>query len=177
MSAIKGIGFSPATLASVRRQFKTFSDKKTVKLQEATMLAAYNILSATKSKVPRYLSRLYNSYRVIQAPNRLSAKVWTNVEYAPYVEFGTKSKVSVPAEIMQYASQFMGSTKGTFKDLVEQIKLWCKRKGIPPEAAFPIALEIAIVGSNPHPHLYPAFKAEIPKFTQAIKTIMQQSER
>jgi len=176
MSTVNGIGFSDQQLAKFKGDFKRFSEKKTKKLQDATMLSAYNILKGAKERVPRYQSRLHNSLRVIQAQNRLSARVWTNVEYAPFVEFGTKSKVSIPSEIAQYAAQFIGSVKGTFKDLVDQIKVWCRRNGIPDAAAFPIALELALHGVKARPFLYPAFKAEIPKYVQAIKTIMNQEE-
>lgn len=37
-----------------------------------------------------------------------SGDVFTNVEYAPYIEFGTGSLVSVPDELKDYALQFKG---------------------------------------------------------------------
>jgi hypothetical protein len=40
----------------------------------------------------------------------LSAEVGTNVEYAPFVEFGTGSGVSVPAGQEEFAMQFKGKT-------------------------------------------------------------------
>lgn len=172
-----GIGFSSHEMARFKNQLKRFSEKKTVKLQQATTLSAYNILSAAKSNVPRYQSRLYNSLRVIQAQNKLSARVWTNVEYAAYVEFGTKALQSVPAEIAQYASQFKGGAEGSFEELYELIKKWCKSKGIPKEAAYPITVKLVQKGQRAQPYLYPAFKSEIPKYIQAIKTIMNQEER
>jgi HK97 gp10 family phage protein len=40
----------------------------------------------------------------------LSAEVGTNVEYAPFVEFGTGSGVSIPAGQEEFAMQFKGKT-------------------------------------------------------------------
>jgi HK97 gp10 family phage protein len=40
----------------------------------------------------------------------LEAEVGTVVEYAPFVEFGTGSGVSVPAEQQEFAMQFKGKT-------------------------------------------------------------------
>jgi hypothetical protein len=40
----------------------------------------------------------------------LSAEVGTNIEYAPFVEFGTGSGVSVPAGQEEFAMQFKGKT-------------------------------------------------------------------
>ena len=38
----------------------------------------------------------------------LSAEVSANARYAPYVEWGTGSRVSVPADLAKYAIQFKG---------------------------------------------------------------------
>lgn len=47
---------------------------------------------------------------------QMSVSIWAggmgkgvNVKYAPYVEFGTGSGVSVPAELQEYAMQFKGA--------------------------------------------------------------------
>lgn len=176
MTGADGIGFSSAELQRFRQQFRKFSAKKVKKLQDATMLSGYNIQKGAKERVPRYQSRLHNSLRVLQAQNKLSVKVWTDVEYAAFVEFGTKSKVSIPAEIAQYAAQFKGSLKGSFSDLYEQMKVWVKRHGMPESAAFPVAIQIAKLGVKPQPYLYPAFKEERPKYIEAIRIIMNQEE-
>lgn len=101
--------------------------------------------SAAKSKAPRYQSRLINSIRPIASKNRLSVRVNTNVEYAPFVEFGTKSKVQVPAELAEYALQFKSKSPAN-KDIKN--------------------------GQRAQPFLYPAFKAEKSKFINAIKQLI-----
>lgn len=54
----------------------------------------------------------------------------SNVYYAPYIEFGTRSKVKVPAELNDYASQFKGKKRGDYYDFLNAILDWVKRKGI-----------------------------------------------
>jgi len=195
MSTVNGIGFSDQQLASFQKQFKRFNEKKTAKLQDATMQSLYNMLSVAKIKVPRYQNRLQDSLREKHSTNKLSGIVFTNVKYAPYVEFGTKSKVKIPAEIAQYAAQFKGKGSGDLDEFFEQIYKWVKKKNIGgnftasgkaskskssqaavSQAAWFIAMSILKKGIKAQPFLYPAFKAEIPKYVQAIKTIMNQEE-
>jgi hypothetical protein len=54
----------------------------------------------------------------------------SNVYYAPYIEFVTRSKVKVPAELNDYASQFRGKKRGDYYDFLNAILDWVKRKGI-----------------------------------------------
>lgn len=104
----------------------------------------------------------------IDQPN---ANVHNLSDYAPFVEFGTKSKVSVPAELKSYAMQFKGSKKGSFNDLLKNIERWAYRKGLPTEAVFPIALKIARDGTSAKPFLYPAFVMNKKKLEKLIKKI------
>jgi HK97 gp10 family phage protein len=39
---------------------------------------------------------------------RMSAEVYSNEEYSPYVEWGTGTRVKVPADLQKYAIQFKG---------------------------------------------------------------------
>lgn len=104
----------------------------------------------------------------IKQPN---ANVHSLTDYAPFVEFGTKSKVDVPAELKNYAMQFKGSKQGTFKDLLKNIERWAYRKGLPTEAVFPIALKIAREGTSAKPFLYPAFVMNTKKLKKILNKI------
>lgn len=86
----------------------------------------------------------------------LSYEVVVGVDYGAYVEFGTGVQVKVPPEFAQMALQFKGG-KGSFKDGLESIKDWCRGKGIPESAAWPILMSIIKNGTRPQPYLYPAF--------------------
>jgi hypothetical protein len=169
-----GIGISTQELNRFKKQVDSFNAKKTLKLQQVTELAVRNIVAEAQRNVPGYQGRLRSSLRPVMAPNKLSGKAWTNVFYAPYVEFGTKSKVQIPSELANMASQFKGSGGGTFDEFMEQITKWVKKKGMPESAAYPVAMKILKYGIKAQPYLYPAFKGEIPKYINAIKRIMNE---
>ena len=93
------------------------------------------------------------------------------VNYAPYVEFGTKKKVRVPAGYEQLARQYKGKTGKKFADLKSAIARWADKKGIPEEAVFPIAMSIAKNGVPAQPFLIPAFEGEKNKLIQRLKKV------
>lgn len=74
-------------------------------------------------------------------------------EYSAYMEWGTRLKARVPAELSAYASQFKGGTGGG--DPKKFIFAWAKRKGIDPEYWYPIFISIMRTGVNPHPYFFP----------------------
>lgn len=80
-------------------------------------------------------------------------------EYAPFQEFGTGSKVMIPSGLEGEAAKYKGGKGGTFKDFVESMKDWCRKKGIPESAAYPMAVKIIKNGLRPQPFFFaPAFK-------------------
>lgn len=74
------------------------------------------------------------------------------------MEFGTGTKVKVPAGFAEMAKQFQGKGRGNWKDALEAIKVWCKSKGIDEKAAYPILAKIIGAGINPQPFLYPSYQ-------------------
>lgn len=64
--------------------------------------------SAPRNKIIGLGGRLVGSITARQT-GELSAEVSANVKYAPYVEWGTGAKVSIPADLAKYAIQFKGS--------------------------------------------------------------------
>lgn len=92
-------------------------------------------------------------------------------EYAPYQEFGTGTKVSIPSGLEREAAKYKGGNGGTFKEFVESMKDWCSKKGIPESAAYPMAVKIIKNGLRPQPFFFaPAFKEfrELRKRVQAL---------
>jgi len=146
MSEAMVMGFSNHELERFRTQLRKFNSKKTEKLKKVTKVAIHSIASGARRRCPRHHSRLYTSIKPLISDTGLSGRVWTNVEYAPYVEFGTITKVDVPIELTEYALQFKG--RGI------------RKRG----------------GMKARPFLYPAFTAEVPKYLRAITTVMQQPE-
>ncbi len=103
----------------------------------------------------------------------LEKEVKTDKTHAPFVEFGTKSKVDIPSGLEQYAMQFK-SSGGNFADLLESIQGWCSRNNIDQEFAFPIALRIAQNGVSARPFLFPAYFKELPKIKKDLERIVNE---
>ena len=94
-------------------------------------------------------------------------------EYAGYMEFGTGTKVQVPAEFSDMAKSFQSGGKGNFKQALENINLWCKKKGIDEKAAYPILLSILRVGVNPQPFFYPAWVATKKRYVKDLENLLK----
>lgn len=116
--------------------------------------------------------------------------------YAPFVEFGTKTKVQVPAELKDFAIQFKGhgSTSFDFDEFLLSILGWVKRKGIAGRfsvktrrrlgsknqqfdedfaAAYPIALSILKKGITPQPFFFPPFLTAKKKLIKNVQKIVK----
>src|SRR5690349_3505940 len=76
-------------------------------------------------------------------------EVVSNAEYSAIMEWGSRLKVRVPADLQAYASQFKGQPKGG--DAKKFIFAWAKRVGLPEDAWWPVFLSIMRTGVNPHP--------------------------
>lgn len=97
--------------------------------------------------------------------------VYASAGYAAYQEFGTKTKVEIPAEMQEVASQFKGKklSEGKFKEAIAD---WMRRKGIPEEALWPIMAKLMSVGVNPQPFMYPGFKQGTKNLQKDIDNII-----
>ena len=106
--------------------------------------SALKIESDAKHRVPVDTGRLRSSIKT-EKFGGIGRRVYTNVEYAPYVEFGTKSRVETTISGVDYsdvAIQFKKSTGGSG-------------------------------GVSPRPYLFPAFEAEKPKLVKNLKRLMR----
>lgn len=89
----------------------------------------------------------------------LTYTISANTFYAPFIEFGTKSKFNPYPGTEEFASQYKGAKgSGTLK-LIDAIKGWVKRKGIASgkeidSAAFLIARSIYKNGISPKPFFF-----------------------
>lgn len=119
---------------------------------------AIQVESDAKKMAPKNFGKLAQSISHSKVKD-LVWKVTVNEVYGAYMEFGTGTKVKVPAEFAEIAKEFQGKkSKGNWKDALESIKIWCKSKGIDEKAAYPILAKILGAGVNPKPFLYPAYK-------------------
>lgn len=57
-------------------------------------------------------------------------RVVASAYWAPFIEFGTKRRAKIPADLTAYAAQFKGKKGGNGQGFYDSILEWVKRKGI-----------------------------------------------
>lgn len=125
----------------------------------------------------------------------LAAIVGCSVEYAAYLEFGTRSFAAeyvstLPASWQELAASKRGSGGGSFEEFVRALTEWVIRKGFAAiqtksgnasksvasisaqhQAAYLIARSILRKGIRPHPYLYPAVREHTKQLLDDLKNI------
>jgi HK97 gp10 family phage protein len=174
-----GFTFDITNISEVLGKLQSFDKKVQQDVKDEVNASALNIQSGAKRLAPVNLGQLRNSiYLKEQKVDKgFVFSVGSNASYAPYVEFGTGGKVSIPAGFEQLASGFKGKKAGTFKDMVQALTLWVRRKGIgggnDKSIAYAIAISILKKGMRPQPFLIPSFETEKPKMINNIKKAIE----
>jgi len=138
---------------------------------------AQTIATKAKRKAPSNFSELRNSIGTEKVSN-LKYTVFANAYHAPYIEFGTVKKVSVPPELTEVAAAVKGrASRGNFASMVEAIYIWGTKKKIIKKGdknhAVNIARKIMINGIAPQPFLWPSFLEVRPKLISRLQTILK----
>lgn len=162
-------------------------------VQDELANAALNIQREAAYQAPRNLGKLAQSIQVNQS-DRLAPYVFSSASYAPYIEWGTGGKVSVPAKYAQYAMQFKGKGKGTLEEMLLAIMDWVRQKGLSgtystktqrrtgnkgardfedASVAYAIALSILRKGIRPQPFFFSAVENEKPRLMKRIKALLK----
>lgn len=143
-------------IKSVIKDLERFGKVGSKEVSGITKLTAQEMAANAKAAAPSNFGKLKQS--ITEVPiDPLNYKVVVYADYGAYVEFGTGVQVEVPAEMKDVAAQFRGGRGGSFEEGLQSIKDWCRSKGIPEEAAYPIFMSILNKGIRPQPYLYPAF--------------------
>lgn len=190
---VEGIDKMIASLGKMAKKIE-------VEIAEEVNASALKIQSDAKKNAPVNLGTLRNSIQLVSTLNnkRLTYTVGTNVPYAPYIEFGTGGKVSIPSGYADFAGQFRGKKGGaTFKEMLKAIADWVSKKGLAGtysvktqrrtgsksnrssqdmKVAYAIAISILKKGLRPQPFLLPAYEAEKPKLRTKIKDILKNAK-
>lgn len=98
-------------------------------LAEEMKITADEIRDGAKRDAPVDEARVKNSISSKKISNSLF-EVVAQSSYAGYLEFGTKTKVSIPAGLESVAGQLRGSVGNAATSPYEAILGWVKRKGI-----------------------------------------------
>lgn len=121
---------------------------------------------------------------------KMTAEVTSPSKYSSFMEWGTKSKKKVPAELSSYASTLTYNKTGDYYAFLKAILEWVERKGIASrfsvkthkklshtkadnerivQAAEAIAFSIMRHGVNPHPFFF----IQMPKVEEYLKKNVQ----
>lgn len=163
-------------LDAVQKALKNLDTNLKKEVSNEINASSLNIQRNAKRLAPVNFGQLRSGINLIKSGD-LTFSVESAASYSPYVEFGTGGKVSVPADFTAYAKQFKGGKGGKFKDMVDALTLWVKRKGIgngknDKGLAFVIARSILQKGLRPQPFLIPAYEEEKPKLIQRLKKLL-----
>jgi len=190
-----GIFLNVNGMDKIFSDLKKYTEKVKVEVALEINASALNIQTNAKKNAPVNFGSLRNSIQLKEelGQGKLLYTIGSKLPYAPYVEFGTGPKVSVPSNYNDFAMQFKGNKGGTFKQMVEALMLWVKAKGITgtysvktgkrtgskqarqkqdKSAAYAIAISILRKGLRPQPFLLPAYEQEIPKLKENIKKVL-----
>jgi HK97 gp10 family phage protein len=194
------ITFELKGLNEVLNNFKQLDKKIQKQVKDEINASALKIQSDAKKLAPVNFGKLRGSIFLtkISNQNEIIYSVGTNLNYAPYVEFGTGGKVSVPAGYEDYAMQFKGQKSGTYYDFLMAIVEWIKNKGIRAgvyniktkrrignksqkfdedvRMAERIAFSILKKGIRPQPFLLPAFEQEKPKLINRLENVVKNAQ-
>ena len=160
---------------NIERLIRRLGEEGEAELDAETFATAEEIATDAKKLAPVNDGLLQQSIGVakgIDTRNVIAYSVGASAPYAGYVEFGTGSKVEVPKEFNDLAQQWKGRKGGSFKEGLESIKDWVRKKGLPEESAYPIFVKILREGSEPQPFLYPAFVLNKQEYIQNIKNVL-----
>jgi len=139
-------------------------------LNAVAAISANNIANAARRRAPLDDGKLRASIHVEDVKTGWSVNV--AAAHAAYMEFGTKSKVKIPAGLESYAGQFKG--KGLSGDAKEAIYNWCRKHGIPEDRWYNVFVYIMRFGVKPQPFLFPSVEEERPKYYEALKKVLDE---
>lgn len=145
-----------------------------------------------KRNAPKHIGNLAQQTNYAQDIKTRDWILFSNAEYAPFVEFGTgqKFKLQYP-ELASIAAQYRGKGTGTFKEFVRQMEIWVKRKGIGAtynvstrrknrqsggeikSIAYAIALNIYLYGGRPQPFFFEPYFTRRPKIISDVRKAIQ----
>jgi HK97 gp10 family phage protein len=153
-------------------------------IKDEVAASALKIQSDAKRNAPVNLGTLRQSiYLESEVKNdaQYTFKIGSSASYAPYIEFGTGGKVSIPKGFESYAAQFKVKSKGRFKEMLLALTEWVQKKGIASgkeskSVAYMIAISILRKGLRPQPFLIPAFELEKIKLKATIEKIIKDAK-
>ena len=134
--------------------FRRINDESANGIQKQIVKSGLIIETNAKKAAPSDTGRLRSSIQTEIKNNGFTAQVFTDVNYAPFVEYGTRAHFPPP----------------------NALKGWARRHNMP-GMEFIIARSINRRGTKARPFLFPAFEKEKQPFINGISKILKGMER
>jgi len=166
---IKGLS---ETISKLREAGKDIEKR----INAETEAIAFQIEEDAKKLAPKNFGKLAQSISHSKVEES-HYKVTVNEYYGAFLEFGTGTKVNVPAEFADMAKSFKGQKGGDWKKGLESIKIWCRAKGIDEKFAYPIFAKILGAGISPQPFLYPAWVRGKKDYVKNLQKLLDKTKK
>lgn len=124
------------------------------KVKKETYKSGLKIESLAKLKSPVDTGRLRTSIQTILSNDSLTATIFSDVNYAIYVEFGRRPGKKPP---------------------IQSLESWAKRHNLS-GLEYVIARSIGKKGIKPRPFLNPAYQSVKPLYISALKSLLKELE-
>jgi hypothetical protein len=191
--------FSIDITGNVNERFNKITADIKQMVDDELLAFGFDTVAMAKQLAPADEGILRN--RIAFEKTELAVEISVAVNYAAYLEFGTRSFAAIyvatlPPTWQEYAATFKGKGGGDYYDFLNNILDWVIRKGIAnrysvkthkairiklgsgssdedrlAETAYAIALSILRKGIKPHPYLFPAIEANIIKLKERLKAL------
>jgi hypothetical protein len=125
--------------------------------------------AGAKRDAPKDQGLLVNEISSFQE-KPLTWSLVSSASYSAFVEFGTRSNVSIPAGLEAEAAKFRGSQSSL--SAKQAIFNWCARHGIDKKFWYPIFVKIMTQGIRPHPFFFKQLEAEKPQLLNRLQQIL-----
>lgn len=160
-------------------------------------LASNNLVNKAVESAP-VDQGILKSQITFKRSEAMKYEVVSGASWSAFIEFGTKSRVKVPAEFAAYAAQFKGKRGAPGKGFYDSILAWVKRKKITgsydvktrrrtgsgvdkqiedEQTAFAIYLSIMRHGVKPHPYFFVHVPAIRTQFEKGMKQVIKKALR
>jgi hypothetical protein len=100
---------------SEKAKFRRWTEKQSVEAKKEIRQAVFIAITKTDRMAKQFAPVRYGFLRSSMQPaftsDGLGGSVFTHRSYAPYVEFGTGTKVVAPPDVAEYAMTFKGAGK------------------------------------------------------------------
>lgn len=190
-----GFSIKVEGLDAILKRLNQFPAKLQTQIRGELKLAAEEVKRNAVKDAPGDTGKLKQSI-VVHYETGISNTVNVQSGYGAYVEWGTKKKARIPAEVAAYAARFKGQTSSPAGlKLNDAILAWVKRKGIGAKltktgrpsrsrdsekaqkrAAYLIARKISREGVKPRPYFFKNVFLVRDKLVQRIRQLVKQSK-